>query len=706
MPESGVSLHRRLRLELLLPALVMLAVGVGAFATRDLWGLYFESGDVAYRAPIAGELAVDTPDQIVYRIDPSRSSAYYQVQEHLAGIDRTATGSTEAIAGDIRVDSADPTRSVVGEIVINVELFTSDNSLRDKRIRHDFLESSEFPFVTFAPTDVVGLPASFVEGQIFEITITGDLTVKATTAAATFSGTVSVESGELVAHMESVVKSSTFDVGPITISGLVSTSDDVTLAIDFVAPDVAGSDLAPGALTDSATALDQAVVYDPDAPGDFARSVMGVLAENCARCHNEGGVGASTWALDTAGDAAEVADGLVLVTSSAYMPPWPATDQGLVFHDSWRLSADELEAIDTWATAGGLIDVPADTPIDAPAVDMNTIEHDVTIRAAAPYAGTAEHADDYRCQIFDIPHDQTAWVIGMEFMPEQTAVVHHAVVYRAPASLRGAADAVDDAESGPGWTCYGLTEISNGDAHPDQLMAWTPGQQPQEFSPGTGLAFEPGDFVIAQVHYHYDHEFPLDASTMAFDLASPAQLDAAGGSLAPIENRVLIAPAEIPCLPTESGPMCERDNVLKRLQDEFGDGSGPDSILRSCGKRLEDVAVLVDGVARSSCDFPIEGSADLLTVFGHMHEFGETFRMTLNPGRADQQVLLDIPNWSFEWQFDYRFEQPVRLSRGDTVRIECSWNRARVEQPEPAYVTWSDGTQDEMCYSTVTYTIP
>jgi len=683
-------------LKISLPILVMV-VAVGAFATRDIWRWYFVSDNVTYEAPDAPALTPSSDDQTVYRIDPTRSSASYSVQEHLAGITRTAVGTTNALAGDILIDGADPTKSTVGTIVINVELLRSDNSLRDKRIRHDFLKSSTYKFVKFIPTDIIGLPNSLVDRQLYDVTIVGDLLVKTTTAPATFKGTASIHDGELTAAMTANVKSSTYDIGPITISGLVSTGDDIALSLDLVAVDIAN-----GAPPEPGTSLANDVAYDPDAPGDFAATVMPILASNCASCHNAGGVGASTWALDTAGDAGEVADGIAVVTGSAYMPPWPASDLGVPLHEPWKLSQSEVDALSVWAGSGGTIDVPADTPIVAPTSSIKDIERDVIATAARPYAGSADRKDDYRCQVFDPNLTEAVWVVGLQFIPDQVTVVHHSVDYRATASLRTLAEAADSRDPRPGWTCFGLTGLGDGDAQPEQIMAWAPGQQPEAMAEGTGLLFQPGDFVIAQIHYHYEDDFPADQSQLVFDVADPVALAAASGSLVPITNHVIVAPAEIPCLPGESGPMCDRDNVLARLEREFGDGNGPDSILQACNQRLEDVAVLVDGVARGSCDLPIGGSVELLSIFGHMHEYGESFRMTLNPGKADERILLDIPNWSFDWQFNYRLEQPVTLERGDTVRIECTWNRARVQRPEPAYVTWSDGTADEMCYSVAT----
>ena len=33
------------------------------------------------------------------------------------------------------------------------------------------------------------------------------------------------------------------------------------------------------------------------------------------------------------------------------------------------------------------------------------------------------------------------------------------------------------------------------------------------------------------------------------------------------------------------------------------------------------------------------------------------------------------------------------------MRITCTWDRSLIDMPEPRYITWSDGTVDEMCFS-------
>ena len=128
-----------------------------------------------------------------------------------------------------------------------------------------------------------------------------------------------------------------------------------------------------------------------------------------------------------------------------------------------------------------------------------------------------------------------------------------------------------------------------------------------------------------------------------------------------------------------------------------------DFILRLCGNEPADFAGMTDGIASAECTLPVTTFGKILNVFGHEHELGKSFRMTLNPGRPDEQVLLDIPRWDFDWQMLYEPLDDIILSPGDRLKIECEWDRSlRDTTLEPAYVLWADGTDDEMCFATIT----
>ncbi len=135
-------------------------VGVAA-ATQEQWHWLLEDDHAHTTGAVAPTLEdLDASTEALYRITPGGGSELtYHVEESLAGRTGTATGTSSVLAGDIAVNLAEPEASRIGTIVINVEMFESDSALRDKRIRHDFLESTHYPFATFEATEVEGIPS-------------------------------------------------------------------------------------------------------------------------------------------------------------------------------------------------------------------------------------------------------------------------------------------------------------------------------------------------------------------------------------------------------------------------------------------------------------------------------------------------------------------------------------------------------------------
>jgi hypothetical protein len=244
-----------------------------------------------------------------------------------------------------------------------------------------------------------------------------------------------------------------------------------------------------------------------------------------------------------------------------------------------------------------------------------------------------------------------------------------------------------------GWTCFGFSPAPSADL----VFTWAPGTDPASYPEGTGLRFDPGDFFVMQTHYHYDVEADADQSSFAIEWAEGDHIDQ-------VNLGTYLAPAEIPCAADESGPCCDRQTARDRAVAAYGEqGVLADLLVGVCGNTLEDFAELTDGTqAFASCDWGAQNPGVIVSVFGHEHEIGKSFRLTLNPDTPDEIVLLDIEAWDFDWQFIYEPVDEIILKPGDNVRIECTWDRdLRDPLLEPAYVLWADGTDDEMCFSTI-----
>jgi len=125
-----------------------------------------------------------------------------------------------------------------------------------------------------------------------------------------------------------------------------------------------------------------------------------------------GGSGWSTVSIGTAGEAAEIAYDIALVSRSLYMPPWPASGMGVELKHNWSLSRNEIDVLAGWASAGGGIDT----------------------------------AVDYRCQIIEIP---TSSVMAHGFVGSVSS----------PTRTRWSTIPSCFERRPPRWQCFGLAGL-------------------------------------------------------------------------------------------------------------------------------------------------------------------------------------------------------------------------------------------------------
>ncbi len=382
------------------PLVIVIAVAAvaTAWATRDQWTWLLEDGGVNTVGAVAPALDdLDGNSERLYRVSSNaESSVTYSVEETLAGKSQAAQGTTPGVAGDIAVNVDDPSLSRLGQIVINVELFESDSALRDKRIRGDFLDSSEYPMATFEADAIEGLPDSLDGDTTADLQISGDLTVKEVTAPVTFEGTATLTEDLLTANMTGTVLMSDYGIGPINLVGLVRTGDEVELTLDLVAERTEIDEPAPSG----------AVLLLPryDIPeGEFAESVQPIIEAvrfvPCGRrrgCHR--GVGHSR-AMSPRSPAMRSA----LVTGAGYMPPWPASDVGLTMKHDFSIDDDEVDTIAEWANEVVASTFRRTLP-SRPTRSPTTRSRKTSSRCRRiPTPAPPDRPDDYRCVISEVP---------------------------------------------------------------------------------------------------------------------------------------------------------------------------------------------------------------------------------------------------------------------------------------------------------------
>ncbi len=406
----------------------------------------------------------------------------------------------------------------------------------------------------------------------------------------------------------------------------------------------------------------------PDDAPTYHQDVAPLLAEHCGGCHRDGGIAPFTF--DTHAQAAPLSELIVSATASRRMPPWLALDTETCepphpWLDDLRLTDQEIATIEAWHLAGA----PAGPPETIPAPPDLTALPDSSVTLLPPSSVSISGSEDqYLCRSFDPELDEPVWVTGLQVVPGDPAVVHHALVFSDPTGASAARG--DDV-----WPCFGGSGVPN----TDLLQPWAPGQLPYELPPDTGFPLNPGARFVVSVHYH--------------PVPGEVHDDATG-----IEIRWTTDPPAQPALATLIGNR-------RGLQPGPEDRSDVPEFRIPAGAR--------DHVETIHFDAPARGPAfRIFSVGGHLHWVGTSIDVRIQHEDGDETCLLTIPEWDFDWQLLYRYDAPLAdlpvLAPGERLVVRCTYDNT-LDNPkvaellaeqgleQPIDVRLGEQTTDEMC---------
>ena len=318
----------------------------------------------------------------------------------------------------------------------------------------------------------------------------------------------------------------------------------------------------------------------------------------------------------------------------------------------------------------------------------------------APNNGT----DDYRCFLLDPKVSQDSIIKSVEFIPQNRVYVHHAIMFRV--SNADLAQAVQLDQKGQGWPCFGgsgLGSMSSFVTSP-WISSWAPGRGKDISPEGYGIPFKKGERLVLQVHYNLlaktTEIIPTDRSKIILE-AIPAK----GADVKQLQVELFAAPVELACPPGVTGPLCNRKSSLIDLAARTSTASAFEAagINLLCSENpFNPKPSLV-----SRCDTVVRKNYNVIAAAPHMHLLGTSLRLILNPGTANEQVLLNRENYNFDDQSSTVLANPVAVKPGDVIRVECTFDptlRQKIpalKSLAPRYVTWGEGSSDEMCLAVI-----
>ena len=171
-----------------------------------------------------------------FTIVAEESEARFIIEEELLGQPKTVIGATNAIAGELTVDSSNPAASVIGPIQIDAGTFVTDDNRRNGAIRRFILQTNQYQFITFNTTELNGLPDTVAVGDEVVFEVSGDLTVRDITNPALFVIILQVVSeSELRGSAATIVAREDFNLTIPQVPSVANVGTELIVEFEFVA---------------------------------------------------------------------------------------------------------------------------------------------------------------------------------------------------------------------------------------------------------------------------------------------------------------------------------------------------------------------------------------------------------------------------------------------------------------------------------------
>lgn len=189
------------------------------------------------------------------------------------------------------------------------------------------------------------------------------------------------------------------------------------------------------------------------------------------------------------------------------------------------------------------------------------------------------------------------------------------------------------------------------------IGAWGAGAEPMVFHKGTGRLLKKNVSVVADMHYHPSGEIAVDQTQIGLHVAKSAKKIKAELTNLWVIDMSFAIPAGAP-------------NHEVRASHTFTDDS------------------------------------KIVSLTPHMHYRGKDFGFTLTRPDGTSEKLLQVSNYDFNWQTEYRLRKPLSVPAGS--RIDCvahfDNSAANMDNPDPAKTIYF-GTEsyDEMMIGFVDY---
>lgn len=423
-------------------------------------------------------------------------------------------------------------------------------------------------------------------------------------------------------------------------------------------------------------------MHTEDIPS-YTADVAPIIADNCAACHRAEGI--APFALDSKMAAQGWSPMIREVVMTKRMPPGQVDNKvGLKIKNAMNLTDAEMQTLVHWVNAGSPVDGEADplAQLTWPDTKWQLGEPDLIV-SIPPTTVPATGVVDYIDVPVDLGLDRDVWIKGSEVAPGDPSVLHHIITTvippeGAPDFNQVFMDIINDlpeeraqeirttmfaaAVSGEQPNMNEILELLGpdidisafigGSTDPDMasIAGYAPGVS-IEFNPdGTGGLLKAGSTLSMQMHYTTSGKETTDASEIGIYFYPEGEV-----------------PAE-------------------RMSGGVANAFNLDIPAQAKDHEMEITVVVPE-------------EAYLYSFLPHMHFRGKRMKFTAVYPDGTEQLLLSVPDYSFNWQLSHSLEEPLLVPAGTKIVANGAFDNSSQNDfnPDPnSPVYWGEQSWEEM----------
>lgn len=415
----------------------------------------------------------------------------------------------------------------------------------------------------------------------------------------------------------------------------------------------------------------------------YENDIAPIIAENCASCHRDGGI--APFAMDSHLTVQGWSPMIKEVVMTKRMPPGQVDNKiGHKIADAMNLTDPEMQKLIHWIDEGSVIDTDND-PLAAlvwPESKWEMGEPDLIV-AIPPQSIPATGILDYLNVVVDLGLEKDVWVRGSQVIAGEPSALHHVLTGVIPPEGKKSQQEIfmqivnslppekarviqmqimEAMSSGDGINFGALLNSLPPEANISALFSgsqgvdsasiagYAAGAKAQWNDPGVGGLLRAGSSLEMQLHYTTVGRELTDASEVGIWFYPEGEI------------------------PTQrmSGAIANNFNI-----------SIP------AGAKDHEMVVEVT----------VHEDAYLESFLPHMHFRGKRMRFKAIYPDGTEELLLSVPNYSFNWQLNHRLEEPLLVPAGTKIQAIGAFDNSRQNEynPDPdSEIFWGEQSSEEM----------